>query len=253
MNATLENWYSSESPKIEKVYTSASSNWNAYLYTDGSTYVRGSSSIYSSSLTYKNGTSVKTSGTTVWFKVEPIRWVVLNYDEVSSGTATSINCVSEISLCSNIQYNSNQVDDANKWGVSKIRTWLNSKFYEEVFTKEQKNNIFPTSNSTTLTSGESLITEDYIYLLSKDYINSSAFSSAKTCAPSDFVLSNYCNATFNASYPTRTRSDGLGCIWWTSTGSGTESVYVVYGTGFCSTNSVIQKGYTIRPAISFKI
>lgn len=267
MNTTLESWYSSNSPSAKTTYEIRTRTWTSYLYTDGNYYARGSSYPQSSSYTYVDGTTVKSSGTTVWFKVEPIRWIVLNYDEVMAGTATTIDCLSELALTADIRFYPNTSDtDCNAWYNSELRTWLNTKFINQAFTSEQqekiattevKNNVTGDYNSST-SDGTGTTTQDKVYLLSYYEANSVYFtsSSQRLCSPTDFALGNYAYKYTSSSYPTTLYPSGGTSYWWTrSSGSSASYACLVYYTGNVSLNfSTVNNALrAVRPSLSFII
>ncbi|MBR2909406.1 MAG: hypothetical protein IKC11_03560 [Clostridia bacterium] len=201
MNATLESWHNSNSPTAVNTYVVRQRTWEAYEYTDGNIYARGLSLPYSTSFTYLNGETVIASGSAVWFKVEPIRWIILNYDEYVNGSTDNIEVVSNLALTADIYFHDTQTFNL-LWDVSFVREWLNNIFYNSAFTEEEKEII---AESTT-----SLGTQDNIYLLTHDRYNSLGRA---LCSPTDFALSN--NSSETIYYPTGTHSNGGTCDYFT--------------------------------------
>ena len=196
-----ESWYKGK--PVAKTYTIRDKVWNAYQYTDGELYVRGQSSPYahnSSNATYKDGTAIKSSGTTCWFKVEPIKWFVINR------SGNNYELFSELVLTGNIYFNASE-DDENIWETSYIRSWCNNEFYNMAFTDSEKQHIVKTTignnvtggswpNATDDTTGKA--TQDNIYLMSHNEVGKTPFSGGETnagsasriCCASDFAFSN---------------------------------------------------------------
>ena len=266
MNTTLESWYSSNSPSAKTTYEIRTRTWTSYLYTDGNYYARGSSYPRSSSYTYVDGTTIKADGEITWFKVEPIRWIVLNYDEVQAGTATTIDCLSELGLTADIRFYPNTSDSGcNEWVNSALRTWLNSNFIQQAFTSDQQEKIATTTvlnnitndYSSSTSDGTGTTTEDKIYLLSYYEAKTTYFSSdaQRLCSPTDFTLGNDAHKVVNSSYPTTLYPSGETCNWWlrSSGSSASYSCRVNYNGKLYSNNSVNYSFYSVRPALSFTI
>ncbi len=142
------------------------------------------------------------TGTTYWFKYEPLKWRVL---DPSTGL---IMCNSIIdSQPYNNYVISNGTDGhgenadwgdpaqtyyASNWAKSSLRAWLNNDFYNTAFSGEQKSNILTSINSNkcnaTLTGNsgyeeyDSADTQDKVFLLSYDEVTNSefGFSSSNT-------------------------------------------------------------------------
>ena len=92
-----------------------------YLGSDGYWYAKATAAPYDSGYTFTNGTAVK-SGTEYYFKVEPIKWCVLE-----SGKLLAEN------ILANVCYYGSKLDrtlssatiSANNYKYSNIRAWLN--------------------------------------------------------------------------------------------------------------------------------
>ena len=269
MNETLETWYNSSSPANLKTYTTrVDGNYGSYtshMYTDGEIYARGYSNkhYYSSSYTYSTRDSVPANGTVVWFKVEPIRWLVLNYDEYIAGTDTELELLSELVLTGNIYFNT--TSDGNSWETSFIREWMNGTFYNSAFTVDEQEMIATSTvlnnvtgdyeNSTSDGSGPT--TYDKIYLKSYNEMSSGLFSTGKTnqnharimCSPTDFALSN--NTYMNTSWTTSYRK-GTSYYWTRSAGSTASDACLVLYNGVIRSHSV-NIAYGVRPALKVTI
>ena len=235
MNETLETWYESSSPANLKTYTTRENTiynsgvYTSHMYTDGQIYARGYSYKYSS-YTYSTGDGVPANGAVVWFKVEPIRWLVLNYDEYIAGTETELELLSELVLTGYIYFNPSN-DDGNSWSDSYIREWTNGTFYNNAFAADEQeiiatstvlNNVTGDYASST-SDGTGTTTYDKIYLRSYYEMSSGLFSTGTTnqnyarrlCSPSDFALSNYAYMYVNTSYTTANRPNGGTSYYWT--------------------------------------
>ena len=279
MNTTLESWYSSNNPTAVNTYTVRTRTWQAYEYTDGNIYARGNRYVYSSSYTYLNGETVGSSSTTVytWFKVEPIRWIILNYEAYTSGSESELEIMSYLALTADIRFNASSTDadgtdgtsdDPNQWVNSELRIWLNSTFYTSAFKSDEQeiistttvgNNITgnydPATNNTT-----GVATEDKVYLLSCwDYHSSAGLftgtSTKRLCSPTDFALGNYCYKYTSTSYVTATYPSGGTCRYWTrSAGSSASSACYVSNNGLIHySDSVANYSRGVRPALRISI
>ena len=266
MNETLETWYESNSPANLKTYTTRenisynSGVYTSHMYTDGEIYARGYLRRYNSGYTYLNGDSVPENGTVVWFKVEPIRWLVLNYDEYMAGTDTELELLSELVLASYIYFNLSS-SDSNSWSDSYIRRWANGTFYNSAFAAEEQemiatstvlNNVTGDYNSST-SDGTGPTTYDKIYFKSFYEMSSGLFSTGtddqnyarRLCSPTDFALSNY--AYMSTSYTTSYRT-GTSCYWLRSAGwSASYACYVSASSVPQEYVFVIEIG--VRPAL----
>jgi len=272
MNTTLENWYTQNNPTAVKEYDNSeyltNQIWYGYSYIDGYIYARGISR--PSVGTYLDGTDVHRD-TITWFKVEPIKWVITNYDAVSAGTASSIECLSYLVLTGGIRFYPEEASlgttDRLLWVNSTLRTWLNEAFYESAFStveKEQiqtttvKNNIGEDYESST--SDESG-TPTYDKVFCKSYYEINQLlptNNNRLCAQTDYALSNYAFQETSTNYPTATRPNGgTSHYWLRSAGS---SWYMWHGVcyvnyhGELNYSQDVNNIYTcVRPALQLNL
>ena len=278
MNTALESWYNSNGPTAVNTYVVRTRTWKAYEYTDGNIYARGLSLPYDASYTYLNGETVIAKGSAVWFKVEPIRWIVLNYEAYTSGSESGLEIMSYLALTADIRFYASNTDadgtagtsdDPNQWVNSEFRTWLNSTFYTSAFSSAEQDLIETTSvgnnitnNYNTATSNTTgVATEDKVYLLSYwDLYNknsASIFNSnpKKLCSPTDFALGNNCLKVTDTSYVTATYPSGGTCYYWTRS-AGALASYVCYvsTTGNLSSSYYVTTRYGgVRPVLRISI
>ena len=106
---------------------------NGYYFYNRYYYAKVSASPCSTAYKFDNGTEI-VSGTTYWFKCEPIVWNVL------SNNSGEYYILSSVLLDSHCYYNStsNRTIDGktvypNNYEYSDIRTWLNNDFYNSAF------------------------------------------------------------------------------------------------------------------------
>ena len=270
MNTTLESWYGTNSPTSVNTYVVRQRTWEAYEYTDGNVYARGLSLPNNTSYTYLNGEKVIASGSAVWFKVEPIRWIILNYEAYTTGSESELEIMSYLALTGDIRFYPNTSDTGcNEWVNSELRTWLNSSFYTSAFTSDEQQIISTTSignnitgnfnTSTSNTTG--VATEDKVYCLSYwDLDNSNSASifntnPKKLCSPTDFALGNYCYKKTSTSYVTATYPSGGTCYYWTR--SAGALVSCACGVNYLGVNNnsdtVTSNNLGVRPVLRLSI
>lgn len=97
-----------------------------YLGSDGYYYAKVTATPYTSGYTFSTNATVN-SGTVYYFKVEPIKWRIL---EESDGTA--------LILCESIIANKRYAASSNNYMNSEIRAWLNNEFYNTAFSALQQ-------------------------------------------------------------------------------------------------------------------
>ena len=276
MNTTLEDWFLTSEPVMIDTYKVRTRTWSAYLYTDGNVYVRGLSYICTTGNRYQNGQDVKGNDEVVWFRIEPIRWIILNYDAFVNGSSSNLEIMSYLALASDISFNDIDVDsdgvagtsdDPNRWETSDLRLWLNDTFYNSAFTSAErdliakvtvKNNI--TAKQTDNDSGG--VTEDKIYCLSYwdlYHNNSSGFFNTKgkrLCCPTDFTISNYVFVRDQIEYVTATRPTGGVCDFWARS-AGSYPYFACYvdtlGSLLDFNNTVAVKTTGVRPVLQLAV
>ena len=267
MNETLETWYTNNSPANLKTYTTRENTsynsgvYTSHMYTDGNIYARGYSYRSSSSFTYSTGDSVPANGTVVWFKVEPIRWLVLNYDKYIEGTDTELELLSELVLTASVCFNPS-TSDGNSWETSYIREWVNGTFYNSAFAADEQeiiatstvlNNVTGGDYDSSTSDGTGPTTYDKIYLRSYYEMNSGLFYTDFTdqkyarrlCSPTDFALSNY---AYMSGYTTSYRT-GTSSYWLRSAGTRASHAWVVNDTGSSYDSFVHMTSNGVRPAL----
>ena len=247
--------------ELNTLTTSESNGW--YLYNE-EYYAKVNATPYKDDYTFKNGTSV-VSGTTYWFKCEPIVWKVLSNNDgeyyIFSNNLLDTYCFNN--SISNRTIGGKTIYP-NNYEYSDIRTWLNNDFYNSAFAL--KNNHIQTvtvdnSASTTISNTNKYAcnsTQDKVFLASfKDYINPeygfSQFTSdsySRGCAVTDWAIARgafYDNTTNGYRLP-------WGCYWTRSpyckTSYEVNAVSASTRMFQYSTNTV---GRGVRPAIKIKI
>lgn len=214
-----------------------------YLY-DDVYYAKVSANPYTGTGTFGNkfdngGTIV--SGTTYWFKCEPITWNVLS----SGGEYLVLSSV----LLDAHRFHSSTADwkngdetiHANNYKYSEIRNWLNDDFYDCAFALGDTN-----IQTTTLEDG---IQDKAFLLRTSDYTDSSYGFASKTdrnCKATDW-------ARARGAYCASEQYDGC---YWTRTGmSGYDDMsrYVGYEVEEFLSGSVTSRYIATRPALTIQI
>ncbi len=284
LNETLESWYTRTTPAkvqdfVNKAYADATGDLNrtftSYKYTDGELYARGTSYRNSSgsSYTYKDNSTVKATGETAWFKVEPIKWIVLNYEEYLAGQPIEI--LAEEVLTGGIQFNESR-SDGNDWNTSWIRNWLNSEFLNSAFNSEEGEAIQSTHLKNNISGGhnqspdntkywpEEKETDDKIYLLTYYELTGSGrgnpLGSAGTynyyvyCCPTDYALSNNSFLMISDNHGSYRTNNRLGTTYWwlRSAGTGYDAREVSY-VGSFDISTFVNGSNGIRPALQLSL
>ena len=233
---------------LNTLTTAESNGW--YLY-NNAYYAKLTAKPNSSNYTFDDGTKI-VSGTTYWFKCEPITWKIL---ESNNG---------EYKLLSTVLLDAHRYDySSNNYKYSDIRSWLNNEFYNTAFsldnsyiqTIEVDNSASTTSSSTNKYACEN--TNDKVYLLSyQDYLNadygfstSTSSSTTRECKTTDYARANRAFSSTNSSY----KKNGW---YWTRSPSSSYSNYaniVDYDGSLYSDYYVNGTYHGVRPSLSVKI
>lgn len=244
---------------LNSLTTAESNGW--YLY-EGEYYAKVSATPHESSYKFDNGTKI-VSGTTYWFKCEPITWNVLNN---SNGKYYILSSV----LLDAHRYNEYYAGTkdghyANNYKYSEIRSWLNNDFYNSAFalgnsyiqTTDVNNSASTTKSSSNQYACEN--TNDKVFLPSyKDYINSSYGFSTSTGSTN----TRYCRTTDWARargsyYYTSSGSFQYNGYYWTRSPSSDYSGYswgvLSDGDVYFDFGGVSHTNYSVRPAITITL
>jgi len=197
--------------------------------------------------TFADGTSFAT-GHYYWFNVEPIRWLIANWDELpksvnpsGTGAATEMKLVASEEIMSGVPFFYNgTATDRTMWKNSTARSYLNDKFLNEAFTATERNAILASTIANTdgnglgddaaAGAGATYNTTDKIFLLSYyevftggDYYNIFNTAQKRLAYVSDFALAN-----FNYSF-SRTG------YWWLRSAYSSTTVWNVGRSGINGT------------------
>ena len=198
---------------------------------------------------FSTGDSLGELEETKFFKVEPIKWYIIDgTDPETAPEGTQCRVISDLALNA-MPFNATS-DDGNVWQDSLIRQYLNGDFYqstglanEDVVTLQHNENNVTANN----TDGTGLATDDYVYLLSCQEMNGEyEFLDAneqRITTPTDFALSN------GASY-----MEGAAAYWLRSAGYYDNYSYRVYVGGLLSGYNGVNIAVTgVRPALTLDL
>ncbi len=233
-----------------------------YTY-NGAKYVKVASAVvYDSASKFASGTA-PTSGNAYWFKVEPIKWFLLEAYSTTktayTGSITNIRVISEQALTANVKFDANTA----AWNTSNIRTWLNDAFYTSAFSAEDIKNIvknttryfgareYETKDDYTVTTGGST-TEDNVWLMSyyeagNTYLGTNAYLTKKSCAATDFAVVN------NVAMQSILESNLCKFYWLRSTGEYNNEACYCSITGPSIGGNVGRTYYGVRPALTISL
>lgn len=240
---------------LNDLTTPKSNGW--YLY-NNEYYAKLSATPYESNYTFNNGTTIK-SGTTYWFKCEPITWNVLSNDN------GEYYLVSSVLLDTHCYFDSGSdrtIDGKtvypNNYKYSDIRKWLNEDFYNSAFAlgNEYIQTTIVDNSASTIGILDNIYscdnTQDKVFLPSlQDYKNSSygfSINESRYCKTTDWArargawYSTDSSYLYNDAYWTRSPVNNNGRFACAVNDDGALTM------GFV--------GYTeasVRPAITLKI
>lgn len=235
--------------KEEEVTVSTTANANGYFIgSDGEEYAKVSATPYSSEFEFSNGSEIVTKNT-YYFKLEPIRWRILNRD----GEIATI-------LCDNIIENKRYDGNSNNYAWSELRTWLNNEFYNIAFNNYEQNIIQTVivdnsvkSTGLSVNQGVCEDTQDKVYLLS--YLEAyNITGNTYSCKERLIETSDYAKATGvkNGYYY------GEGGCWWlrSPTNSRSLAFYVNekgYLPAYGQAAYVYRTCYGVVPALKIQL
>ena len=256
-----------------------------YLY-NGNKYVKVAKAAVFTYQTYPKFASgtVPTGGNTYWFKVEPIKWFLLEAYSTTktayAGPSSGIRVISEQILTSNVRfgyttsssYTLNLADNpllsmseptvyGTEWEKTNVRAWLNNAFYTTAFSVDDQAYIatnttryfgaggYNAKDDYTSTTGGST-TEDNVWLLS--------FYEIKNTYYTDNL---YLNKKSRAATPTDFAvvnyvymgSNGGGWYWLRSAGTDGTACSVNYSGILYSSDEAGSSYLGVRPALTISL
>ena len=251
-----------EKPTVDSLnaMTAAEAEGNGWYLLDGEYYAKAAANPYDSGYKFDDGTTIS-SGTTYWFRCEPIKWDILKTEEGSYFLLSD-------RLLDAHRYNEDYTGKkngyyANSYENSEIRAWLNGTFYNSAFALDSSlvmETEVDNSASTTYSSSNSYAcdaTKDKVFLPSyQDYKNAdygfstsySDYDAARQCKTTDWARANYAWSSTSSSY----YNNGY---YWTRSPDPSDSYCVsyVYYDGFLGSGfSVGFSCHAVRPCIALQ-
>ena len=250
---------------INALNTLTQTNSEGYYEYNGNEYAKVTATPFNSVYQFTTGTKI-VSGQTYYFKVEPIKWRVISNND---GT---LQLLSEYIIDRQAYHpntNTRTIDGqtiySNNYQHSKIRTWLNSTFYNKAFGTLDQNAILTTlvNNSAATTNSSSnpyasANTNDKIYLLSYQDVSNTSYgfvTSTGSTTTGEAQTTDYARA-IGAWMSTSSSTYGNAYWWLRSPGihnasSASNAFYVDY-RGYRSSNIVSRTYLGVRPALQIR-
>ena len=225
---------------------------NGYYFYENAYYAKVRATPKISSYTFDNGTTI-VSGTTYWFKCEPITWNILS------------NSDGEYYILSSLLLDVHRYDnDSNNYKDSEIRSFLNKDFYNSAFALSDSHIQTTTvdNSASTTDSGENPYfcdnTQDKVFLPSyQDYINSSygfdtstGSTDTRYCKTTDWARARGSRYYLSSPYLYN------GYYWTRSPNSDpfyNNIAWYVGNDGSLYGNNVSEADRSVRPGLSIKI
>ena len=218
--------------------------------TSGLQIVSGGSN---NSYEFEDGTIIKNGASSYgeyWFKMEPIKWKILNWKDAMLGADLIV--ISDKVLSSSIAWCKTSTLDAD-WSSDtsdcSIRPWLNNHFYQDAFTDAERalikttrvqcNDVYSnTADKPTLT------VQDKIWFMSKDEVERYLPNlEQRAVQPTDYALFSGCVINSNRN-----------CDWWTRTALATDvKTVVVTADGQVNNVGIGTKTIGVRPVMTIII
>lgn len=209
-----------------------------YLGSDGEWYLKHVATTYSDSPHYRfSNKEYIVPGQEYYFKIEPIRWVVLKNED----NTYSLVCAD---ILMSGAFNS-KVDTTSYLG-SEVREWLTNEFYYSAFSSTQQSMLLDTYVGCTDNAGNYVY--DYVYLLSRAQASEIAQEDRVRFA-TDFARAN------GLAYDTNQNNyDSFGsAMWWLLSTDGSSWISTVGQGGNISRWHVYDPWHAYVPAITVTI
>ena len=243
--------------------TSKTDSRGYYLGSDGAYYAKVVATPHENQYKFSTDEYLQ-RGATYYFKVEPIRWKILNESKSNRDA---------IILCDSIIANRRFDAGSNNYANSEIRAWLNDTFYNKAFSALQQGIIEitnvdnsarstnPDSNATEWNLGKNQYacanTNDKIFLLSEQEVTTTAYGfssfgsydTAKRKQTSDYTRATGAYMSTNSNY--------FGNGWWWLRSpyyNGSYRARYVYGYGGADDDgNVSSADFGVVPALRIKL
>jgi hypothetical protein len=231
---------------------------NAEYYYNGARYVRFVLAVSSGTYTYSDGEILGEGGSVKWFKVEPIKWLIANWDSLpdnSNGGSydadTTLILIAAEELFSGIPFSASDT----AWETSLLRNFLNTSFLAQSFTAAEIAAIAQTEIDNSTTSGNAAsddTTNDRVFLLSYAdvYGDDTAFAPLwnngnRVSSPTDFALASGGEQLTNGNHAGH---------WWLRSANSASTMYLVDEFGIPTGNIAYESTmFGVRPAITVNL
>lgn len=190
--------------KAENVTVGSTADYRGYYYgSDGAYYVKVVATPYGNDYTFSNGLTI-VKGTEYYFKVEPIRWRVI---EKGNGEVT-LMCDGIIANRAFDEHDGSGY--SNNYAESSIREWMNGTFFYEAFSVLEQERILNTEVDNSAASTGDMANEyacanttDKVYLPSYAELVNGNFKTQMTTSDYSRATGAYMNT-----------GSHFGCGWW---------------------------------------
>jgi uncharacterized repeat protein (TIGR02543 family) len=193
--------------------------WQETLLTeyilDGEKYVHMPAPKPDGTATLSTGTSINTSSTNLWFKVEPLLWYVMNKLDIDAGTTSTMNLLAVNNIIAGIPFHG-YYDGPYTYYNSGIRVFLgggtstnpsftvdgNKSFFQTAFNTTARSlinsNVIDNITDSGYTDSADQNTVDRVYLPSYNDMTTAPFTtsqsdSKRSAVTTDFAFANYAN------------------------------------------------------------
>lgn len=248
--------YVSDTSTINKLNNLSQRNSNGYYEYNGEEYINVVAKPYASGVKFSNGTTIQANAS-YWFKVEPIKWIVLEATEANKKLLSDkLLDVYQFHNSTNLRSDDyGKTISPNNYTNSNIRKWLTVNFYGDAFDTDHRKKILAhyvnNSASTTGSTSNSYAcgsTTDFVFLLSySEAFNNytSIMYKIRDASPTDYALAR------GAYYDASTAKRGT---WWLRSPADDTPYQAGYvnSTGQKYNKAVTSSGTCIRPSIYIK-
>ncbi|GHU65213.1 hypothetical protein AGMMS49983_12540 [Clostridia bacterium] len=194
-----------------------------------------------------DGTQFVYSGSSSYYKIEPIAWRVLSND------GTNLFLLADKNLDTDIRYNNTYTGVT--WETCTLRTWLNGTFYNQAFNAEEQAAITTTDVVNGATSNPSYPalggadTQDKVFLLSVAEVQDATYGFAND--QSRVAL----NTAYTAYKPSMSSAGSADYWWLRSPGDDANYAALVSDAGFVYDigDGVSNNKRAVRPALNLNL
>ncbi len=246
--------------KKYSIYNGQADEW--YYSKSGSSgnYVRVTQKVSSSTATFSTGETVGSSGVAKWFKVDSIKWwLVDEKDPTSLDKTTNLQFISDVCLMAGVA-------GASSYSTSALATYA-TNFFETSGLSAQKDTLIQnvtigigsySGQDTTSTMQTYCYIPSYYEMQTKFaksglylYSSGTSASASRMASPSDLAIA--CGARVSTSYKTNVRPNGgTSSYYLRSSGSSSARTTCVAESGGLSYSATPATSIAFRPLITLK-